>query len=757
MNSSFSPELNAQYTILVVDDNPTNLGVISDYLHNLGFNIFVAQDGESALEKAHYARPDLILLDVRMPGIDGFETCRRLKAEPLTEEIPVIFMTALAETDNKVIGFNAGGVDYITKPLQLEEVGIRVKTHLGIHAMRRQLEAQNVRLQQEIAERNQAEAALRAAHSELELRVQQRTAQLAQANFNLKAEITERKRIETEIQQRNRELTLLNRIIAASVTETKTEAILGIACRELAATFEVPQAAAALFNDKKNQAVVVAEYLAAGRPSALQQAIPIEGNLSIQQIIATKAPLYIANAQTDPRTTFVHELMCRRGTVSLLIVPILTIEGDVIGTLGLDALEPRDFSAEDINLAWRVADQVSSVLARLKLDEERQRLEAQYYQSQKMEAIGRLTGGVAHDFNNLLTVIVGYSELALGRVDGVDPLHWDIQQILLAGERAAGLTRQLLAFSRQQVLQLVILNLNEVVNNINSMLQRLIGEDIDFITILEPNLGYIKADSGQIEQIIMNLVINARDAMPDGGQLTIETQNAYLDDLYTRRYVNLKTGPYILLAVSDTGVGMDAETQAHIFEPFYTTKPQNKGTGLGLATVYGIINQYNGHIVVSSNPGHGTTFKIYLPQNNTTIEQIDLAPVVTRIKQETETVLLVEDDDMLRELAKTTLLDSGYTVLKAANGEEARHMCETYLGPIHLMLTDVVIPGGVNGPQLAQEISLLYPDIKILYMSGYTDNALIHRGVLDKGIAFLPKPFIPTQLLRKVREVLDAA
>jgi signal transduction histidine kinase/ActR/RegA family two-component response regulator len=568
-------------------------------------------------------------------------------------------------------------------------------------------------------------------------------------------DITDRKWAEEEIQRRNRELALLNRVIAASVTETEPEAILEKTCRELALAFGVPQAAAALLNAQKTEAVTVAEYLLPGRPSGLGDIIPAANNPSFQYLLRHKASLVVEDAQTDPRLAIVHDLVQRREIVSLLLVPLL-IDGEVIGSLGLDAIEPRQFSAEEVNLAESVAKQVSGVLARLRLDQERQRLEAQYHQAQKMEAIGRLTGGVAHDFNNILTVILGNCSFILDDLEQGHPLRPDAEQIEKAAERAASLTRQLLAFSRRQVLQPSVLDLNNIVTNVEKMLRRLIGEDIDLVTVLELQLGRIRADASQIEQVIVNLVVNARDAMPEGGKVTIETANVYLDEEYVRQYIDIVAGPYVMLAVSDTGLGMDAETQAHIFEPFFTTKGMGKGTGLGLAMVHGVVNQSGGHIWVYSELGHGTTFKVYLPRIETSAERAKSKLTVAKADRGWETILLVEDEDMVRDLAQRALLNKGYTLLTAKHGEEAHQICAAYQGPIHLLLTDVVIPGGMSGSQLARTLTSLRPEMKVLYMSGYTENAIVHHGVLDPGIAFLPKPFVPDDLIYKVREVLEA-
>jgi PAS domain S-box-containing protein len=386
---------------------------------------------------------------------------------------------------------------------------------------------------------------------------------------------------------------------------------------------------------------------------------------------------------------------------------------------------------------------------------ERKQLEEQFRQSQKMEAVGRLAGGVAHDFNNLLTIINGNCELILSSLNSNDPLCQEIEQINKAGERAASLTRHLLAFSRKQVLQSEILSLNTIVGNMDKMLRRLIGEDIDLITVLEPQLGLVKADPGQMEQVIMNLVVNARDAMPQGGKLTIETANLDLDENYSYQRFGVKPGPYVMVALSDNGHGMDEEVKARIFEPFFTTKEQGQGTGLGLATVHGIINQSGGHIWVYSEPGQGSSFKIYLPRVRDEAATPSQKPMTTVSLRGSETILLVEDDDMVREFAQRVLRLDGYTVLEARQGGEALRLCERYTGSIQLLITDIVMPGGMSGGQLAERLTSLRPEMQVLYMSGYTDKAIIHQGMLDLKAAFLNKPFTPSALARKVRQLLD--
>ncbi len=395
---------------------------------------------------------------------------------------------------------------------------------------------------------------------------------------------------------------------------------------------------------------------------------------------------------------------------------------------------------------------------------ERRALEQQLRQSQKMEAVGRLAGGIAHDFNNLLMVISGYSEFLLERLGAEPHLRGPAQEIARAAERASSLTRQLLAFSRKQMLAPRIVNLNDVATENFKMLTRMIGEDIDLVMVPSPNLWPVRADSGQIEQVIMNLAVNARDAMPSGGKLTIETSNVTLDEDYARFHAPLRPGDYVMIAISDTGAGMDTETQSHIFEPFFTTKG-TKGTGLGLSTVYGIIKQSGGYIWVYSEVGRGTTFKVYLPRVASTGEtaaQVAASPDVLNnevrnniVEPGTETILLVEDEANLRYLARQYLEKQGYKVIEAADGAVAMQIAVAHEKVIHLLLTDVIMPG-MNGRELSQRIAEIRPNVKILYMSGYTENVIGHNGMLDAGVRLLQKPFNLRDLKSKVREVLDA-
>jgi signal transduction histidine kinase/DNA-binding response OmpR family regulator len=385
---------------------------------------------------------------------------------------------------------------------------------------------------------------------------------------------------------------------------------------------------------------------------------------------------------------------------------------------------------------------------------EQKRAEAELRESQKMEAVGRLAGGVAHDFNNMLSIINGYAELLLMKLNADDPIHSEIGQILKAGNRAADLTRQLLAFSRKSIVQPRVIKLNTVIAGMEKMLHRLIGEDIRMMFELAGDIGQVKADPGLIEQVILNLAVNSRDAMPQGGHLTIETRNVELDASFSRRHKSVMPGSYVMLAISDTGQGMDEATRLRIFEPFFTTKEKGKGTGLGLSTVYGIVKQNNGSIWVYSEPGQGTAFKIYLPR---IAEAVDVEPEASTepAARGTETLLIVEDEEAVCTLLKQILVSAGYQVLTAVNGGEALMLLERFRKPVHLLLTDVVMPG-MSGRELADRLLTIHPEMKVLFMSGYTDNAIVHHGILDPGAQFIGKPFAMAAVQRKVREVLDS-
>ncbi len=381
-------------------------------------------------------------------------------------------------------------------------------------------------------------------------------------------------------------------------------------------------------------------------------------------------------------------------------------------------------------------------------------LETRLRQAQKMEAVGRLAGGVAHDFHDLLTLITDRCDLVMRGLDGNGELRQELDEVRRAGERAASLTRQLLAFSRKQVFRPKVIDLNSIIETMNKRVRRLIGEDIELACALAPKLPHVRADPGQIEQVIMNLVVNARDAMPKGGRLSVETSSVRLDPARVPSYVPIDAGDFVMLVVSDTGIGMNTRVQSHLFEPFFTMEDRGQGTGLGLPTVYGIVKQSGGHIWVDSTPGKGTTFRICLPAVEEALDPFDLAAIVDRPRRGTETVLVVEDEQVVRDLACDILQVHGYKVLKARTCGEARKLCGEHDGPIHLLLLDLVMPT-MNGPELSQILAGVRSGMKVLYMSGYAHEAMIHRGVIKPGVAFLPKPFTPDVLASRVRQILD--
>ena len=443
----------------------------------------------------------------------------------------------------------------------------------------------------------------------------------------------------------------------------------------------------------------------------------------------------------------------REGMVAFAGYPLL-VENRLVGVMAIFAR--KRLTETCLQAMASVANQLALGIERKVKEEALRKSEDQLRQSQKMDAIGQLAGGVAHDFNNLLTIILGYGDLLLARLRADAQALSFVTEIKKAGERAASLTHQLLAFSRKQLLDSKILDLNTIVSETDKMLGRLIGNDITLTTVLDPNLKLVKADPGQVGQVLLNLAVNARDAMPQGGQLTIETSNAYLNDTYAQAHPEVQPGEHVLLAVSDTGCGMDAATKSRIFEPFFTTKELGKGTGLGLSTVFGIVKQSEGHISVDSEPGRGTAFKIYLPcHKEATVRAIGPSLALSQAPRGgKETILLVEDEDAVRNLSRQVLQSNGYEVLEASGAATALRVCEDYPMAIDLLVSDVVMPE-MSGRQLAERLNGLRPEMKVMYMSGYTNDAVVRHGVQAAETAFLQKPFTSHALAQKVRAVLD--
>jgi two-component system, cell cycle sensor histidine kinase and response regulator CckA len=574
------------------------------------------------------------------------------------------------------------------------------------------------------AQRREAERTLRLAHDELEARVTERTADLEESNEELQATVV-------ELEERSAEADYARREAHAAEQRYR----------------------------------VLVEGLAVG--VVLMSETGIEAaNPAAERILGLPAEELRTRSQASPLLQNIHEdgtpfppelnptaVAFRTGEPQRNVVMGIRRPDETIVWIEVNA-EPMFRPGRDAPYA--VVASFADITERKRAEQELRKSEIQLRQSQKMEAIGQLAGGVAHDFNNILTAIRSFTELALDALEPEHPVRADLTEIRAAADRAAALTRQLLAFGRKQLLQPQVLDLNEVVRNIQSMLSRLIGVDVEWSISLSPQIDAVQADPGQVEQVLLNLVVNARDAMPNGGRLILETANVVLDAAYTDRHPDVMPGVYVMIAVSDTGVGMDRATRERIFEPFFTTKAPGKGTGLGLSTVYGIVKQSGGHIALHSEVGRGTTFKVYLPRHKAAVSE-SAAVVAPRAEQPpsegSETILLVEDDPAVRAVASRVLGRRGYVVLEAPTPHDAVAIAERHRGPIHLVLTDLVMPE-LNGRDLAAQILERRPDVRVLFMSGYTDDSVIRLGLLEAGAPFISKPFELNALARKIREVL---
>ena len=702
--------------ILIAEDSPTQAAQLQYILERHDYCVSVAGNGQQALDmlRKGESRPALIISDITMPEINGYELCGEIKADERLKDIPVMLLTSLCDPQDIVRGLECGADNFLTKPYEEKLLLSRV---------------QYILLNREIRRGERTQMGMEIVFSGQRLVVTPERQQILDLLIS-SYETAVQKNLELQLVQE--ELRALNESLEEKVEER---------------TAELRQSEEKYRELIENANDIIYTHDLSGRFTSLNRAGErITGytreealQLNFADVIASDnvelvRQMIVEKLKGGELTAYELEITAKDGSKLTLEINSRLIfqNGEVVGVQGIGRdITERKHAAETLR-----------------------QTEEQLRQSQKLEAIGLLAGGIAHDFNNLLTVIGGYSSLLLRSLDEA-PERQQVEEIKKASDRAAALTRQLLAFSRKQVLQPVVLNLNDIVPEIDKMLRRLIGADIDLLTVIDPELWQVKADAGQIEQVLMNLAVNARDAMPSGGRLTIQTANVYLDNNYARQHIAIEPGSYVMLAVSDTGCGMDAETRAHIFEPFFTTKEAGKGTGLGLSTVYGIIKQSGGHLWVYSEVGKGTTFKVYLPQICEATSQRKDGAARAATPGGTETVLLVEDEDMVRQLVRDVLESNGYRVLLAASGSEALHISERYRKAIHLLMTDVVMPE-MGGREIVECLMQSRFGMKVLYMSGYTDESIVHHGVLDEGVAFLEKPFTPEAVARKVREVLDS-
>jgi PAS domain S-box-containing protein len=785
--------------ILIVDDNPESLRLLSEILSRVGYKTRPAPSGELALRALESIEPDLILLDIRMPNMDGYEVCRRLKEQERTRQIPVLFISGLSDTEDKVKGFAAGAVDYIIKPFQEEEILARVHTHVTLSRL----------------------------HRKLEQMVDDRTRELVSSIQRLDEEIQERKRAQEELAKNSAFIESILENIPDIVTvvdaeqfrfvrvnraaeqlfQVNRENILG---KSLTGLFSSEHAE--FYREKYSEVLTKKELVdipdgrmidAAGNRHWLHtKKIPltdpdgkIEYIISVCEDITEKKQVKEERRRLAEAVSQLDESVVitdRTGAILFVNPAFERITGysreEVLG------LNPRilksgvhadsffeemwqsllagktwkgeitnrkkngDLFVEKTTISPIFDDQGNIVTFIAVKDDvtEQRALEDQLHHAQKMETVGRLAGGVAHDFNNMLCVILGTVQLLMMDQDENNPILGDLRQIQQAARRSADITRQLLAFSRKQVIDPKVININPLIKDVTKMLGRLLGEDIDILFFPEPDLYNTKVDSGQLHQIITNLAINARDAMPDGGKLTLETANTIFDDAYCRVHAGFQPGTFVMLAISDNGTGIDPEIMPHIFEPFFTTKEQDKGTGLGLASVYGAVKHGNGYINVYSEPGQGTCFKLYFPA---CIEK-KAAPLVEEEQREEGmrrlTILLVEDDEMVRRLTENMLVSLGHGVLLASTPDQALDICIKKGADIDLLISDVILPG-MTGRQLFGQIQKIVPGMRVLYMSGYTANVIAHQGVLDRDIIFLQKPFSIQELEEKIRTAAPAA
>jgi signal transduction histidine kinase/CheY-like chemotaxis protein len=716
-------------TILIVDDRPTYREHLKTLLGYGGNRLLEAADGAEALVTARAEHPDLIIADILMPTMDGHKFVRQLRADSQIAATKVVFCTAhYHENEARHLAGACGVTHILTRPCEPVVVQRTVEAALGAAVApsppAEQFDLEHLRLVTD--------------------KLSQKADELRKANGRLTALIDFGLEVGSEREPRR---------------------LLQSFCKKARAIIGARYAIAGIWNSvAKELKYVLVSGMDAAETAHLGLPDPTRG--PIATVLRDVRCLRLENPSGNPAAA---NFPCAYPPLQAWLGAPIVSPRQVHGWLELiDKIGASAFNEEDERLAGILAAQVGRLYengsvyaemhqhaAKLELEiVERKRAEKALSQAQKMEAVGRLAGGVAHDFNNLLTVINGYGELVLDKLPVADPTRGLIRQIVAAGDRAAGLTRQLLAFSRKAINEPKTLDLKAVVADVHMILRRKLGEDIQLAVVVDPELAAVKADSGQIEQAIMNLAVNARDAMPRGGCLTIELRNTDLDRTYVLSHPEARQGPHVLMAITDSGCGMNQETMARLFEPFFSTKGE-RGSGLGLATVYGIIKQSGGHIAVYSELGRGTTFKIYLPRTEKGLPHRLAELGSTVVPQGNETVLVAEDEDAVRALSRHVLQASGYTVLEARDGAEALRVASRHGRRIDLLITDVILPR-LGGREVAARLAALNAGVKVLFLSGYADDGVLRHGILEAHVAFLQKPFTPASLAAKVRQVLDS-
>ena len=746
-------------TILIVDDNEQNLYLLRTLLGSKGHTVEEARNGREALDRARQAPPDLIISDILMPVLDGFALCRRWRADEGLREIPFVFYTATyTDPKDEELALGLGAARFIVKPAEPDDfLGILEKV-LYEHGQG-QVVAPHESDDDEVVyyqKYNQA----------LVQKLESKMLELEQANRALEAQVRERQRAEGA-ERRSREV---NEAIARSslrFLETGSKPAMAQVVVEHAVRLSGARMGVLIEMDA-GQDGAGAHVLAVSEMtwSTIQGSQLYDEARRLLREKGRYPMALTASLIFQPfhrgETVLSHrprEEQSWRGTQpeghpvidSFLGVP-LKVGDQVLGLIGV-ANSPDGFDVQTCKDLEMLANTAAIALLMARAEEHRVAAEAQLRQGQKMEAVGKLAGGIAHDFNNLLQVVLGYGEVVLDNLDPSAPMRPEMEQVYAAAERAAGLTRQLLTFSRQQESNPTDLDLNEVIGSLVKLLRRIIGEDVEMVVIMGQALSPVHADPGQIEQMLMNLVLNARDAMPDGGRLTIETENVFLDEEYCQTHSWAKPGQHVLMIVTDSGVGIESEVMPRIYEPFFTTKGPGEGTGLGLATVHGIVNQHDGMIHVYSEPGLGTTFKIYLPVSGERAavvgDRVEVPPAGG-----TETILLAEDEESVRHLTTRFLETAGYTVLPAADGEEALRILEDCAEQIDLALVDVVMPR-LGGREVVRRIRHRWPEIKVLLTTGYGVADWAPKHDADETADVIAKPYGYSPLLRKVRACLD--